>query len=102
MENGGVHAGALGKFPKVRDEGVVVHCGFITKEMTTVDEDDIIPLVTFTLLILSELLPFVGQTDSNGVLHTIFRVIAKIVKSSRQHILGIHQPTAVQPTAMQT
>ena len=65
------------------------------KEMTAVDEDDIIPLVTFTLLLLSEILPFVGQTDGNGMLHTLFRVIAKIVNSSRQHLLGAHKPVVV-------
>ena len=61
------------------------------------DEDKIIPLVTFVLLMWSEILPFISTVDGNGVMHTIVAVIVKIVKTSRQQITGI-PPTAVVPT----
>ena len=69
------------------------------KEMVDLAEEVIIPLVTFVLLMLSEILPFVTNVNGNGVLHTIVQVIAKIVTTSRHQITGI-PPTAVQPTAV--
>ena len=66
--------------------------------MADLDENGIIPLVTFVLLVLSELLPFLTNVNGNGVLHTIVEVVAKIVKTNRRQIAVEAQPPVTQPT----
>ena len=66
------------------------------------DEDKITPIVTFVLLMLSEVLPFITNVNGNGVMHTIVSVIVKIVKTSRKELadeaLRDIQPPVVVPT----
>ena len=48
---------------------------------------DVIPLISFGLLIASEILPFITSVDGNGVAHTIVAVIIRTLKTCRKELV---------------